>query len=58
MSTTNATKADLEAVLQALAEKRPVDPVVAKRVHERAAQVRIELDHEVSVELLRTLRDE
>jgi hypothetical protein len=58
MATTSETKSDLEAVLLALAEKRPVDPAVAKRVHERSAQVHIELDHEASVELLRACRDE
>ncbi|HEX3654513.1 MAG TPA: hypothetical protein VHV55_01830 [Pirellulales bacterium] len=57
MSTTEA-KTDLEAVFQALAEKRPLDPEIAKRIHDRAAEVRLKFDHEVSVEVLRSIRNE
>jgi hypothetical protein len=57
MSTTEA-KTDLEAVFLALAEKRPLDPDIAKRIHERAKAVRRKFDREVSVETLRSIRDE
>jgi hypothetical protein len=58
MSTTNEIRADLEAVCRALAEKRPVDPHVAKRVRERSAELRREFDSELSVELIRSIRKE
>lgn len=57
MSTTEA-KTDLEAVFLALAEKRPLDPEIAKRIHERASAVRRKFDREVSVETLRSIRDD
>ncbi|MBS0209786.1 MAG: hypothetical protein JSS27_12625 [Planctomycetes bacterium] len=58
MSTTSDTKADLEEVVRAMVEKRPVDPEVAKRIHERAARVQVKFDYEASVELIRAIRDE
>jgi hypothetical protein len=57
MSTTEA-KTDLEAVFLALAEKRPLDPDIAKRIHDRANAARRKFDHEVSVETLRSIRDD
>lgn len=60
MSTTNETqtKSDLEAVFLALAEKRPLDPKIAKRIHERAAEIKVKFDYEISLETLRSIRDD
>ena len=53
---------DLEAVCAALAERRPVDPIVAARVHERAETAKDELRRkgltDVAVALVREIRDE
>ena len=53
---------DLEAVCAALAQRRPVDPVVAKRIHERATKVKDEIRRkgitDVAVALVREIRDE
>lgn len=57
MSTTEA-KTDLEAVLAAIAEKRRVDPEVAKRIQEKSAEARKKFDTEVTLETLRTVRDD
>lgn len=54
--------ADLEEVCRAAFEKRAVDPVIAKRVRERADAVRNELRKspptDVAVALVREVRDE
>jgi hypothetical protein len=57
MSTIEA-KTDLEAVFLALTEKRPLAPEIARRIHERASVVRRKFDREVSVEALRSIRDD
>jgi hypothetical protein len=57
MSTTEA-KTDLEAVLAAVAEKRPVDPDVAKRIQEKSAATQKRFDTEVTLETLRSVRDD
>lgn len=53
---------DLEAVCAALAERRPVDPVVAKRIRQRAEKVKEEIRQkgitDVAVTLVREIRDE
>lgn len=53
---------DLEAVCAALAERRPVDPVVAARIHERAERAKDELRRkgvtDAAVALVREIRDE
>ncbi len=52
-------KADLEAICESVAARRPVDPDVAKRVRERAEAVRAGLKPmTVAVDLLREIRDE
>jgi hypothetical protein len=52
---------DLESLCASAAAKRPVEPVVARRVQERAAKVRDELRHKgttnVAVELIRETRE-
>jgi hypothetical protein len=62
MSTTTELQADHEEVSRALAEKRPVDPEVAKRVHARAADARERLRKrgmtDVAVSLIREAREE
>ncbi|HEX3872314.1 MAG TPA: hypothetical protein VHV77_17835 [Pirellulales bacterium] len=63
MSTTTELQADHEEVARARAAKRPVNPEVAKRVHERAERIRERLFREhgllnVAVELIRETRDE
>jgi hypothetical protein len=55
----DSTTTDLEEVLRAAAEKRPVDPEVAKRVHARSAEARKRLPKtNVAVSLIREHRDE
>jgi hypothetical protein len=60
MSTTNSQiAADLEAVCKSLAEHKPVDPEVLRRVHERRrTSDRPRFDRSVSLELLREAREE
>jgi hypothetical protein len=57
MSTIDA-KTDLEAVFIAVAEKRRVDPEVARRIREKSAASRKKFDREVSLETLRSSRDD
>ncbi|HEV7222165.1 MAG TPA: hypothetical protein VGN42_05645 [Pirellulales bacterium] len=53
---------DLEAVCAALAARRPLDPVVARRVQERAERVKEEIRRrgvtDIAVSLVREIRDE
>lgn len=53
---------DLESLCNSAAAGRAVDPVVARRVQERAAKVREELrkkgETDIAVELIREVRDE
>ncbi|MGH7136450.1 MAG: hypothetical protein ACREHD_11975 [Pirellulales bacterium] len=53
---------DLEAVCAALAERRPVDPVLARRIQERAEKVKEEIRRrgvtDMAVALVREIRDE
>lgn len=53
---------DLEAVCAALAQRRPVDPDVATRIHERAEKIKEEIRRRgvtnVAVALVRESRDE
>jgi hypothetical protein len=62
MATTTELQADHEEVSRALAEKRPVDPEVAKRVHARAAAARELLRRcgptNAAVSLIREAREE
>jgi hypothetical protein len=62
MSTTTEVQADLEEVCRAAAEKRHVDPEVARRVHARAEAAREELRKrgltDVAVSLIREAREE
>ncbi len=51
-------KSDLQALLDAAAEGKKPDPDLVKRVREQAAAHRPKFDHEVSLELLRAVRDE
>jgi len=51
-------KTDLELVLEAAAEGKKMDPELVKRVRERSAALRQKFDKEISVELLRSVRDE
>jgi hypothetical protein len=57
-----STIQDLESLCASAAAGHPVDPVVARRVQERAAKVREELQKkgqtDVAVELIREVRDE
>lgn len=60
MSTTTE-KSDLQEICLALAEKRPIDPEVSRRVEERANKVRAEIARRgvtnIAVELIREVRD-
>jgi hypothetical protein len=55
-------RGDLETVCAALAARRPVDPLVAQRVHQRAEQAKEEIRRkgitDVAVALVREIRDE
>jgi hypothetical protein len=56
MSTTE--KSNLEAVVEALVKKEPIDPKLAERVHRESTRLRKRFDTEVSLEALRSLRDD
>jgi hypothetical protein len=58
MSTDVETSADLKAIFAAVAQKKPVDPDVAKRVREKSEAVRRKFQEELSVKLLRSVREE
>lgn len=63
MSTATDIQADLEEVLLAAFEKRPVDPEVARRVRERSEKLREEIRNrhgtlDVAVELVREARND
>jgi hypothetical protein len=52
-------QADLDAVMAAAIAGRPVDPVVAARVHARADEIRKRLPQtNIAVELIREARDQ
>lgn len=51
-------KTDLEAICQAIAAGKKVDPDLAKRAQDKSHALRRKLDHELSVELIRAVRDE
>ena len=51
------SKTDVEVVFAALVEKRRLDAETAKRIHERASELPRKFDREVSVESLRSIRD-
>lgn len=52
---------DLKAVCESRAANRPVDPIVARRVQERAAKIKEEIRNRgttnIAVELIREVRD-
>jgi hypothetical protein len=55
--------ADMQAVADAVAAGRPLDPEVARRVRERSKKVQEELEQrygvrEIAVDLIRQTRDE
>lgn len=58
MATDVVTAADLKAVFDAVARKQPIDPEVAKRIREKSEAVQREFKEELSVELLRSIREE
>jgi hypothetical protein len=56
-------QADLEAICKAIAEKKPIDPAITRRVRERSRQAREELlrlhgVRDIAVELVREAREE
>ena len=51
-------KTDLEVICEANSQGKKVDPEVVKRVRERSEAVRRKYDHELSVELVRSAREE
>jgi hypothetical protein len=51
-------KSDRQILGEALAAGRKPDPEVVKRVRERSASLRKKFDKELSVELIRSARDE
>ena len=62
MMSIDTINTDLEAILAARADGRPVDPEVKRRVHERAEKVRAEIlkNHgvqNIGVEIIRQIRD-
>ncbi len=59
----DAAITDLDAAHAAIAAGKPLDPVIKKRVHERAEKVREEVRRNhgllnVAVDLVREIRDE
>jgi hypothetical protein len=57
MSSEAETSADLKAVFEAVARKKPIDPEVANRVREKSDAVRRDFSEELSVKLLRSIRE-
>jgi hypothetical protein len=51
-------KSDLEILCEAAAEGKKADPEVVKRVRERSSPLRRKFDKELSVELVRSAREE
>jgi len=51
-------KTDLEAICKAIADGKKVDPEIARRVRERSESLRRKFDYELSVDLVRSARDE
>lgn len=60
--TSTAVMDDLKEVCAALTSRRPVDPIVARRVHERAETVKLEIRRKgvtnVAVDLIREVREQ
>lgn len=55
----SAIFADMESVSASIAEKRPLDPALARRVQERAESLRRHLpETNVAFELIREARDD
>ena len=52
------SKIDLAAVCQAIAQGKQLDPAIVKRVQDRSSALRRKFDRELSVELIRSVRDE
>ena len=51
--------ADMESVCASIAEKRPLDPAIARRIQDRAESLRRHLpETDMAVELIREARDE
>jgi hypothetical protein len=58
INTTSQLMADLEAISTSIAAKKPVDPVVARRIQEQSAEIRKKLPQtNIAVELVREARD-
>ena len=62
-TTRNDVMDDMQAVADAMAARRPVDPEVAARVRERSRRVQEELlkkhgIREIAVDLIRSVRDQ
>ena len=56
---TSQSVQDLEAVIAAASEGRPVDPQVAQRIKERSDTIRAQLPAtNIAVELIREARDQ
>lgn len=54
-----AVFADMESVCASIAEQRPLDPTIARRVQDRAESLRRCLpETNVAVELIREVRDD
>jgi hypothetical protein len=58
----DSIQSDIEALAHARAEGRPIDPEIAKRVHERAEQVRADAVRlhgvqNIGVDIIRQARD-
>lgn len=55
----SAIIADMESVCASIAQQRPLDPAIARRVQERAESLRRQLpETNVAVELIREVRDD
>ena len=51
--------ADLEAISASVAAKKPVDPVVARRIQEQSAEIRQKLPQtNIAVDLIREARNQ
>lgn len=52
------SRTDLETICKAVAEKKKIDPDLVKRVKERSDAIRRGASDNLSVETLRSIRDE
>lgn len=51
-------KSHLESVIESLIKKEPIDPKLAEQIHQESAKIKAKFDTEVSLEALRSIRND